>query len=140
MRKRCCDVKHNDYYLYGGRGIKVCARWNVFTNFLADMGEHPKGLLLERVNNNGDYEPGNCRWATPSEQEMNTRRVRVISFNGETNSMRGWARKIGITHPAMRVRLDIYPVEIALTLPAQPFNRLAAAVAQAGELPSGGLK
>ena len=114
MRKRCRDVKRDDYYLYGGRGIKVCARWASFANFLADMGEHPKGLSLERANNNGNYEPGNCRWATPQEQNLNTRAVRIISVSGQRDSLRGWARKLGIDPATLRKRLRAWPIERAL--------------------------
>lgn len=80
MRDRCRNPRASAYALYGGRGISVCARWDKFENFLADMGERPggpKGSVgyhsLDRIDNDGNYEAGNCRWATPSEQRRNQR-------------------------------------------------------------------
>lgn len=70
---RCTRKTNKNYESYGGRGIAVCERWRVFENFLADMGEHPTGLSIDRINNDGNYEPGNCRWATNSEQQLNKR-------------------------------------------------------------------
>lgn len=78
MLRRCFNENTKDYPGYGGRGVTVCDQWRTFENFLADMGERPKGLTLDRKDNNGNYEPGNCRWATPSEQARN-RRKRVVS-------------------------------------------------------------
>jgi hypothetical protein len=71
MKSRCAYPGEVNYYLYGGRGIKVCQRWMVFKNFLDDMGEKPPGRSLDRIDGNGNYEPGNCRWATPAEQNAN---------------------------------------------------------------------
>ena len=74
MRERCRYEKHKDYAIYGGRGIKVCDRWLNFENFVADVGEKPLGYTLDRVDYNGDYEPNNFRWASPSEQSKNQRK------------------------------------------------------------------
>jgi hypothetical protein len=75
MNKRCNNPNYREYKYYGGRGIKVCIQWLNFENFLKDMGERPLGKTLDRYpDKNGDYKPGNCRWATPSEQCLNRRK------------------------------------------------------------------
>lgn len=73
MLARCGNANRPDFKNYGGRGIAVCERWLEFQNFLADMGEKPRGLSIDRIDNDGNYEPDNCRWATPSEQRRNQR-------------------------------------------------------------------
>lgn len=83
MRQRCNNKNCKDYPNYGGRGIKVCERWNDFKNFYDDMGERPNGMTIDRIDVNGDYEPFNCRWATSKEQARNKRNNHIME-NGKT--------------------------------------------------------
>jgi hypothetical protein len=96
MRARCNNPRHPQFRHYGGRGIRVCDRWNSYANFLADMGEKPRGLSLERSNVDGDYEPGNCRWATQREQMRNMRITRRVTIEGKTYVAADLADQIGV--------------------------------------------
>lgn len=81
--RRCFNSNEPQWKDYGGRSITVCERWRDFRNFLADMGEKPLGMTLERINNNGNYEPRNCKWATYKEQNRNKRSNRMVVFKGK---------------------------------------------------------
>jgi len=117
MTARCTNPNNKDWRLYGGRGIRVCESWRTFENFLTDMGECPDGLSIDRYPDmNGNYEPGNCRWANPKEQSDNTRRNRRITFNGETLTLADWARRLGITPATLHGRLARNSVERALSM------------------------
>lgn len=94
MRNRCNNPSTPRYKDYGGRGITVCQRWDSFENFLADMGEAPEGKSIDREDNDKGYEPGNCRWATPSEQNENTRAS--VRVNGK--SIKQLAAEQGVTY------------------------------------------
>lgn len=87
MKRRCNDPNHPAYEHYGGRGISYCVEWQEFAKFYQDMGARPKGLTLDRIDNDGDYEPGNCRWATRFQQNNNKRRTRYVELNGERMSL-----------------------------------------------------
>jgi hypothetical protein len=115
MRQRCSNPKATKWKYYGGRGISVCERWQVFENFLADMGEPPPGTSIHRRDNDGNYEPSNCCWATPMEQASNSRRNRFITFGGETMNLTAWAKKLGIDATTLHARLESWPLEEALT-------------------------
>jgi len=105
MRQRCCNINNSHYDSYGGRGITICRRWNMFENFYEDMGKRPLRMSLDRINNNGNYEPSNCRWATKSEQACNRRNSRYLTYGGETYCIAEWARKISIPYSTLYHRI-----------------------------------
>lgn len=121
MNSRCSNPKLANYANYGGRGIKVCERWKSFENFVADMGIRPEGYSIDRINNDGDYEPSNCRWATTKQQLNNKRVNRILVLNGESRTIAEWSEKLGIGWYTIRSRVDRYgwTIEKALTTPVK---------------------
>lgn len=105
MIQRCTNVNHDSYSRYGGRGIKVCDRWNDFSAFLSDMGEKPKGLTLERKDNAKGYEPRNCKWATVREQAENKRTTRFVFLDDKMMCMTRAAEAAGIHINTLRWHL-----------------------------------
>lgn len=107
MVARCTNTDHKDYHNYGGRGIKICSQWiNDFDVFFEDMGEKPKGLSIDRINNNGDYEPYNCRWADAKQQARNKQNSRLITLNGITKNLSAWAEENDMTSHVLRYRIQ----------------------------------
>ncbi len=125
MKARCYKTDHNSYQNYGGRGITVCERWlNSFEAFLQDMGERPSiKHTLDRIDNDGNYEPGNCRWATPEEQHNNRRDSRFLTHDGKTQTAAQWAREVGIPYITFMARLRKWSVEKAITTPISEAHR-----------------
>jgi len=120
MKQRCLNPNDVSFHIYGGRGVKVCERWiHSFANFMTDMGERPAETSIDRIDNNGDYEPANCRWSTQLEQQRNRRSNVVLEFQGESMCISAWAEKIGIKRKTLEKRLNChgFTVEEALTLP-----------------------
>jgi hypothetical protein len=121
MIVRCKYSYADNYKRYGGLGIFVCDRWKTFTNFLADMGEVPTGKTLDRINSFGNYEPNNCRWATPTEQATNQKSNVRVEFRGRTQNISTWAREFGLHYHALywRIVKAKWPIEKALTTTSQ---------------------
>ena len=92
MRRRCYSSICKDFKFYGARGIKICRRWRSFANFLADMGEKPPGLTIDREDNDGNYEPTNCRWATRADQVKTKRGNFVKGMQGRRGADAPWAK------------------------------------------------
>lgn len=107
MRRRCNNRRDKSFRNYGGRGIKVCERWGDFRLFLADMGFRPSSLhSIDRINNDGDYEPKNCRWASEEVQRSNTSRNKYLTRDGRTQTIRQWATELGLSKSTLRTRLQ----------------------------------
>jgi hypothetical protein len=122
MITRCTQPSAQNFRFYGGRGIKVCARWrNDFRSFLADMGPRPSpNHWIDRIDSDGDYSPENCRWSTRTEQFRNRRSNRLIEYANETKTMVEWAEAFGLNPMTLQWRLDHgWSVHDALTTPVQ---------------------
>jgi hypothetical protein len=118
MRDRCSNPNNKKFADYGGRGIAVHATWQTsFEAFFADMGKRPfPRAEIERINNNGNYEPGNCRWATRQEQTRNKRNNHLLTFNGRTQTIAAWAGETGIPARTIRKRVVEFGWDVAKAL------------------------
>jgi hypothetical protein len=126
MLSRCYNKNNKDYARYGGRGIVVADAWRGdFPAFLRDMGQRPSiDRTLDRIDNDGPYSPANCRWATKKEQCCNQRTTRLLTFNGITDSLAGWASRTGLSDGTISYRLSKGMALVdALTLPAHSQTR-----------------
>lgn len=115
---RCKSNHPSHFSKYKKRGIKVCKRWLDFKNFYADMGEIPEGqMTIDRINNNGNYTPSNCRWADKVTQRRNARNLHPITFDGKTQLLTDWAKELGIKVATLNSRLNVggWTVKDALT-------------------------
>jgi len=129
MKARCTNPNNDRFINYGGRGITLCSRWYDFENFYEDMGSSYKvGLTIERKDNNGNYEPTNCKWASRKEQARNTTRNRFIEFRGQTKTLAEWSEITGINQDCLFARLSElhWDIERALTTPIRIFRKRAA--------------
>lgn len=119
MKQRCLNPNDPRYKDYGGRGIKICSRWiSSFIEFKKDMGARPEGRSIDRINHDGNYEPGNCRWSTPKEQQRNMRTNKYIEYQGQRKLIGDWAIELGLNYEVLRTRLRRHwPLERAMTEP-----------------------
>lgn len=107
MIQRCTNSNHDDFHNYGGRGITVLDRWLSFDAFHKDMGTRPPvGYSIDRIDVNGNYGPGNCRWATTKEQQSNKRNSLIVEAHGMAMGVAEWSALTGVSEAAMRARLD----------------------------------
>lgn len=105
IRKRCYNHKDKAYPHYGGRGIQVCSEWFDYVQFFADMGPAPVNTSIDRIDNDGNYEPGNCRWATKQEQARNRRTNRLIVIDGQERTLAEWSDVSGVKSSTIRARI-----------------------------------
>lgn len=106
MIQRCSNPRHPKYRMYGARGIVACSRWKDFKEFLSDMGERPIGTTLGRIDSKGNYEPGNCRWETPSQQQRNIKHNHWIEHQGIRLCITDWAARLGIHQTTISHRIS----------------------------------
>lgn len=120
MISRCFHSSASSYKRYGGRGITVCDRWLKFENFLADIGKRPTGMSIDRIDSNGDYEPGNCRWTTSKQQANNRSNNRVIKYKDKEMTAKEWSEFVGISYSCLMGRLRSgWSIEKALVTPVK---------------------
>lgn len=116
--KRCYNTKNTRFKNYGQRGIRVCKAWHNIHNFIADMGERPHMLTLDRIDVNGDYSKENCRWATLTQQARNKTNTRLITVRGKTKHLIDWARRLKLYPSSILSRINSgWTLEEAVTTP-----------------------
>jgi hypothetical protein len=120
MRQRILNRKHKAYKNYGGRGITIDSRWETFAGFLADMGVRPAGHSIERIDNDGPYSPGNCKWATRKEQDSNMQKTRLVEYLGKKVTLSELSKITGINLSRLRHRCVVQglSVEDTIRMPA----------------------
>lgn len=127
MKSRCYNPNSTEFYLYGGRGVVVCEEWHSFETFYkwAMANGYRDDLTIDRIDNDGNYEPGNCRWSTPQEQALNRSTKVMITYNGVTKHISEWDKDIGATKSGrVRARLNAgWDIEKAVTTPVKRFGR-----------------
>jgi hypothetical protein len=102
--QRCTNPSNPRYADYGGRGITLCKRWHKFENFLADLGERPEEMTLDRIDNNKGYAPNNVRWVTKADNNRNSRRCVMVEINGEAKPINVWCREFGVPYVTFKQR------------------------------------
>lgn len=119
MLGRCRNPRNKQFANYGGRGIAVCERWSSYANFSADVGPRPNGGLLDRIDNDGNYEPSNCRWATRTEQNSNRRNCIYVDDAGERITLRELCRRRGLKYRPIVKRIQDrgWPIDLAIAAP-----------------------
>ncbi len=106
IKARCFNPRNPAYKNYGGRGISMCLEWrNSFQAFLKDTGPRPRGKTLDRINNDGNYEPRNCRWATPLTQARNSRKVHLLTARGASLPISAWSERVGLKQHTILCRI-----------------------------------
>lgn len=125
MIARCENPNNEKFPQYGGRGVTVCERWHTFADFLADMGERPAGHTIDRVDNDGPYTAGNCRWSTAETQANNKSNNVLLTINGDTMSVSEWERRLGMLPGLLRTRIasGMSPEDAASRPVDQEFTR-----------------
>ena len=116
MRGRCLNPNYRQWNDYGGRGIKICSRWDDFHAFVEDMGPRPEGYSIDRIDNDADYSPGNCRWASRKQQQRNQRRAVYVEIEGKRYRAIDLAEKVGVKTDTIVARAaKNLPMELILS-------------------------
>lgn len=124
IKQRCTNPNSPRYKDYGGRGITLCERWHSFACFYSDVGDHPAGLTLDRIDNNRGYEPNNVRWVTKADNNRNSRRCVMVELNGVSKPINVWCRGFGIPYATFKQRRrNGWDLVRAVSVPPDPKHR-----------------